>query len=144
MKLKPILATVLLGFFSACTSVEVQHVQSASKPVSLVYIERNPDASDDALLGIIEVGLQRRGIETKIVSNEPVPESAFVLTYSASNGWDLTTYLKHAELRLKEGNRLVASAVYHHRGGYGLNKYASTESKITPVVSQLLSGIRTR
>jgi len=144
MKLRSIFFTAFLGLCSACTTVDIQHVQPASKPISLVYIERNPDVSDYALLGVLEVGLQRHGVQTKIVSNDPVPESAFVLTYSASNGWDLTTYLKHAELRLKEGNRLVASAVYHHRGGFGFNKYASTESKISPVVDELLAGIRTR
>ena len=141
MKTSPTLIVALSGFLVACTTVDVQPIAAGSQPIKLVYIRQNPDVSDDALLSVIENGFQRHGIQTKIVTSEPIPESAYILTYTASRSWDLAPYLKHAELRLKEGNRLVGYAVYHHSGGYGLNKWASTESKITPVVNQLLAGV---
>ena len=142
MKTTAILFAPLIFSVTACTTVEVQPVATGRHPLKLVYIQQNPNVAVDDLLSVIENGFQRRGIETKIVTNQAIPESAYVLTYTASKAWDLTSYLKHVELRLKEGNRLVGSAVYHHRGGYGLNKWASTESKITPVVNELLAGVR--
>ncbi len=141
MKIRLTLLTLSCALYGSCTSVDVKRVQYSNNPIKLVYIQQNPDVAVDELLSVIENGFQRRGIQTKIIINEKVPESAYVLTYTASRGWDFTPYLKHAELRLKEGNRLVGYAVYHHRGGFGLNKWASTESKMTPVVNELLAGL---
>jgi len=39
-------------------------------------------------------------------------------------------------------NETIASATYEHSGGLALNKWASTKSKVDPVLDELLSGFR--
>jgi len=48
--------------------------------------------------------------------------------------------MNYAELRLKHGAKTIGSATYRHAGGFALNKWASTESKMHPVIEQLLAG----
>ena len=68
------------------------------------------------------------------------PECEFVLTYSAERSWDVGFFLSHAELHLHQGNREVASAVFHLRGkgGFALTKYRKTKTKMGPIVLEFL------
>ena len=66
----------------------------------------------------------------------------YILSYTASQTWDFTTYLAYAELRLENNNRKIASAEYRLRGGGGLAlmKWQSTKTKMDPVIDKLLTG----
>jgi hypothetical protein len=48
------------------------------------------------------------------------------------------------ELRLKQGNKVIGSAVYHNKGGFTVTKYAGTKSKMNPVIDELLLGFADR
>lgn len=48
--------------------------------------------------------------------------------------------MRRAEVRLARDHVTVASATYSHGGGFGLTKYASTESKMERLMDQLLEG----
>ena len=143
MKISVTLA--LLFLICGCyTSVKVQRVEASKYPIKLIYIKQNPQAEAvvEDFVRVIEVAFQRHGIETKIVTGEPPSDAEYVLTYATQCSWDFTPYLKHADLYLKHGTKLVGDASYHHRGGFGLNKWASTETKMTPVVDELLAGFK--
>jgi len=139
MKIKITALVLLTAFISGCTSVQVRPVEASKYPIKLVYIQQNPKVAVEDFLRVVEDAFQRHGIETKIITGEPPAESAYLLTYTAKRGWDITFYLKHAELRLKQGTKQVATATYHHRAWFGLNKYAGTQSKMNPVIDQLLA-----
>ena len=71
----------------------------------------------------------------------PVPiDCQFVLTYTARQSWDIVNYVKYAELTLRDGGEIVGKAEYLHGGGFAASKYASTDSKISPLVDDLLGG----
>ena len=142
MKAKILAVFALMIFFCGCTSVKVQRVEASKYPIKLVYIKQNQKVEVEDFVSVIEVAFQRHGIETKVISGEPPSDSDYVLTYSITRSWDLAPYLKHANLYLKRGTKLVGDGSYHHRGGFGLNKWASTESKMTPVVDELLAGFK--
>ena len=36
-------------------------------------------------------------------------------------------------------NRIIGTASYHHHGGFALTKYASVQTKMTPVIDELLA-----
>jgi hypothetical protein len=64
------------------------------------------------------------------------------LTYTALKNWDMATYMHHAELWLYQDNENIAYTEYHlnGKGGLALNKWASVDSKMDPVINKLLSG----
>jgi hypothetical protein len=134
--------SIALGamLLTACTSVDVKTIDARMYPVKLVCIKKNPEVQIREFLGVIEDGFQRHGLETEVFETDPPPRCEYVLTYVAVRGWDLATFMKHAELRLKQGNRIIGTASYHHHGGFALTKYASVETKMTPVIDELLAG----
>lgn len=134
-------ATLALVLFAAsCTTVRVSSVDPRYKPIDRVCIERNAKVMVDDFIPIVEDGFRRHGIGTAVY-DAPVPgDCKFVLTYTARRGWDMASFLKYAELRLQDGQVTIGSATYKHAGGFGLNKWASTESKMNPVIDQLLAA----
>ncbi|PSU58561.1 hypothetical protein C9I90_06325 [Photobacterium aphoticum] len=90
--------------------------------------------------------LEDKGYATKLYSDKEVqPEQCDVfMKYTARRSWDIVPYLSLAEINLydKDGFK-IAGAKYRHRGGFAFNKWASIETKMTPVLTQLLPN-RTR
>ncbi len=140
MKLRLLAMTLALPVIASCSSVQVREVQASSHPISLVCIKNDPTVLVVDLLGVIEDGFQRHGIETKVFDDDLPDTCKYSLTYAAGRSWDVAPYMNHAELRLKEGNKIIGSATYHHKGGFGFNKWASTASKMDPVIDKLLEG----
>ncbi len=125
--------------FAGCTSVNVKKVDSNEHQLSLVCIEKNPGVLVRDFLTVVENGFIHHGIETEIYTGNTPPHCNYILTYDAGRGWDFAPFLNYAELHLKHGNKIIATATYKHSGGFALNKWASTESKMTPLINQLLS-----
>jgi hypothetical protein len=130
----------LMLTMSACTTVNVAKIDTSANPMKSVCIEQNPKVLVADFVGVVERGFLAHGIETSVYS-VPLPASCeYSLTYTATRGWDLAPFMNFAELRLKRGPTTIGSATYRHAGGFGLNKWASTESKMQPVIEQLLAG----
>ena len=58
--------------------------------------------------------------------------------------WDFTTYLNHAEFRVQDRTfGQVGFGEYHlaGHGGFDFSKCRSTESKVGPVLDELLAGV---
>ena len=136
-----VVCAALFAFsLTACTTVSVRKVDAAAHPVALVCIEENPKVLVSDLLFVLEDGFQRHGIKTIVYKGKPPDRCEYTLWYTASRGWDLKPFLNNAEFRLRQGDESVASATYKHAGGLALNKWASTQEKLTPVIDELLSG----
>ena len=88
---------------------------------------------------MLESGFIRHGIETEIYEGSTPAHCEYVVTYIAGRSWDITPFMNHAELRLTNNGKTIGIATYRHGGGFGLNKWASTETKMTPVIDELLS-----
>ena len=130
---------VTIGLMSGCTSVTVNRVDTGGRPLKIVCIENNPKVLVEDFVPVVEAGFRRHGIASALHA-PPVPSACeFVLTYTATRGWDFVPYLKYAELRLRDRERTIGFASYRHRGGFGFSKWAGTASKMTPVIDQLLA-----
>ena len=139
---KLVAALSILLALSACTTINVRKVDAAQHPLKLVCIEENPKVAVTDLILVLENGFQRYNIKT-IVYRDKAPERCeYTLWYTAFRGWDLAPFLRNVELRLRRGDDTIASATYNHSGGLALNKWASTEKKLTPVIDELLGGFR--
>jgi hypothetical protein len=136
-----LLSTVFLIY--GCTTINVKKVDRASAPIALLCIEENPKVAVSDLLSFLESSFQRHGIKTAVYREHSVPATCeYSLWYTAFRGWDLAPYLKSAELRIRRGPETVAIASYRHAGGFGLNKWQSTETKLSPVIDELLADFR--
>jgi hypothetical protein len=139
-------AAILIGAvaLSACTAVRVKSVNAAQHPIKLVCIQENPKVIVADFLSVVRQGFDRHGISTEVYRSDKPPEHCeYTLTYTARQTWDLATYLSFAELEIRRGAELVSSGHYHlrNKGGFSLTKWASTASKIDPVMNQMLSGL---
>jgi hypothetical protein len=139
MKTKIPALALLAVFLGGCTSIQVRPVDASKHPIKIVYVQQNPKVKVEDLLRVVEDGFQRHGIGTKIATGEPPADSDYLLTYTATRSWDGVPWLKHVELRLKRGAMQVGSATYHHRGWFGVNKYAGTRTKLNPVIDEMLA-----
>lgn len=125
---------------SACTSTSVRPVDAKAHSIKQVCIERNPRVQVDDLVVVLENGFARHNIQTSVYEGTVPNGCEYTLWYTARRGWDLAPFLKSAELRLRHQGIEIATAYYNHSGGFALNKWASTETKLDPVIDELLAG----
>ncbi|WP_064037017.1 Sbal_3080 family lipoprotein [Methylomonas methanica] len=127
---------------AACTSIQVKPLDS-SLAVSKICIEKNEKVIVSDFLEIVRSGIDKHGIATEVFDSKASASCGVVLTYTALQKWDFVTFLSHAELWLRDQNgKQIGYAEYHLTGGGGFDfsKWASTESKMNPVIDQLLAG----
>jgi len=126
---------------AACTSITVQPVDPG---VGIVYVcvQDNPKVIVSDFVPVVRAGFDRHGISTEVFSGSLPEKCEYVLTYTALRSWDMAPYLSHAELWLDRRGRRVASAEYHlnSKGGFSLMKWQGTQTKMDPVIDELLGG----
>lgn len=131
----------LTMFVAACTSIHISKIDPQAYPMRLVCIEENPEVTVDGFVIAVQNGFQRHGIPSKVFVGSTAPQGCeYVLQYTARRGWDMVSFLKYAEIRVSHQGMLVGSATYRHAGGFGFNKYASTETKVYRLTDKLLVG----
>lgn len=131
---------IALAFASGCTSIQVEPLQE--RPSS-ICIQNNPKVQVTDFLPVLQKNLARRGIESQVYAQPPLT-CEYRMTYVAYRSWDIVTYLSKAELEIFDSNnRSIAAAHYHLRGkgGVAMTKWQSTETKMLPVLDQLLKNI---
>ncbi len=135
----PALIAISLLALVACTSIQVQPISSDLNP-TMICIEENPKVIVNDFLPVIRNRMEFHGIETRVFDSPDPKVCEYILTYTAHKNWDFTTYLHLAELRLEHNGQKVGSAHYHLRlkGGMSLMKWQSTQTKMDPVVDELL------
>lgn len=138
--MRRIITLLIIVMISACTAITVIPVD-ASLNARHVCIQDNPRVTISNFVQIVRDGFQRHGISTEVITNQKPARCEFTLTYTARRSWDIGTYMSIAELVLMKDGREVARANYHLRGkgGLSLNKWASTKSKMDPVIDELLA-----
>lgn len=130
----------ILSAVTGCTSVDVQPVKN-SYNVTHICIEENPKVIVSDFVSTLEQVIENHLITTEIYRDRKPDHCEFTLQYTAMRSWDMAPYLSHAEIRLYRDRQRIGYAEYHLRGkgGFSLMKWASVESKLTPVVNELLA-----
>lgn len=140
--MKKLFIVAILLTLTSCTSIRVQSLNPDVHKIHHVCIEENPSVIVQGFPNVIQKGFERHGITTELYSGIMPQYCECKLNYSANQTWDMAVYLTHAELSLYMDNERIAYAEYHlnGQGGLALNKWGSVESKMNPVIDELLSG----
>ena len=144
--MKPLNIHLLLLFFiTGCTTVNVKLPQS-SYHITHVCIRENPQVPVEEFLDVMRAGFTRHGITSEMVGPEDFIPGEYIVSYTASRNWDFDWYMTHAEIYIQKDERIIASATYHLKlnGGWTFSKYESVETKLDPVMDELLEGIPNR
>lgn len=128
----------IISLLSACTSITVDRVDRNKYPIKLICIEENTEVSIPNFTSIISDSFQARNINTLIYRGDLPERCEYSLSYDASMLWDLVSYLRRAEFKIKKSGNTIAAANYFHAGGLDFSKYGSVESKVVPVLDGLL------
>lgn len=129
---------------SACTAMEVKPLDKTRHQVSHVCIQENPRVTIAEFLPVVRAGFERHGLGTEVYQSDVPPRHCeYTLTYTARRSWDIATYLSTADLELRQGAELVSRGHYHlrNKGGLSLMKWQSVETKMRPVIDDMLSSL---
>ncbi|ENV48305.1 hypothetical protein P255_01186 [Acinetobacter brisouii CIP 110357] len=137
---KFIILTALI--LSGCATTQVSPLNlNANEKIKRICIEHNSRVVVNGFEDIVINRLEDNGIstETYIKGNKP-SYCEYSIKYVAYQKWDFSMVLTQAELRLYKRDSKIADAEYKLHAGGLLNptKYKSNESKINPLVDQLI------
>ena len=125
---------------ACCTHVAVKPIDAAKHQIASVCIKENSKVQVVDFLAVVQEEFLNHGIETDVYTGDLPENCQYRLNYTARRSWDIVTFLSYAELRLMYGTTTIGVANYRHSGGFALNKWASTKSKMTPVIDKLLQN----
>jgi hypothetical protein len=127
----------LLFSLVGCTSVTVEPLPAGVKEVA---IRDNPKVTVPDFVDVLRDGFHRHGIRTKLIAEQASAGDDYVVSYVALRSWDIGTYLSKAEIWVSHKGDPAGHAEYHlrNKGGLALNKWAGVESKMAPVMDELL------
>jgi hypothetical protein len=138
MKRKIVTLIAPLAVISGCTSINVDGLNNAGISKQLCF--ENNSKVYSAFMPAVETLVESQGYRAMVYQpNQHVPEQCeLIVKYTAKRSWDITPYLAFAEFKVYDlqGNR-VAYGQYKHKGGLALNKWASIEEKLNPVITEL-------
>ena len=142
--LSAITSLIISGVISGCSITKnVRSAASEIQPGDTVCVEVNPRVAEPDILNVIEQSIIDNGFVAEV--HTTIPESCELkLTYVAYRKWDFSSFLNKASIKLYKESRLIGSVEYQTPngifGGGGVNpaKWGSTESKIAPLMTELL------
>jgi hypothetical protein len=127
---------------SACTSIQVKNTDGfQAKNLKQICIIHNPKVIIDGFENAMIQSFKRYNIQAQVYPENSKPAFCEVtMTYTALRTWDVVTYLSYAQFNLYKDNQPVSEANFHlkGKGGFALNKWRSTETKVNELVDELL------
>ena len=119
------------------------------KALDAVCVEYNPLTPDPDIAPALQAELRNHAIDSRIYEQGGVPPSCrFRVTYTADIEWGTPpfgdgykSYLRDATLTLRDENGTVlSSSAYALDGPFQMGKWATSRSKLAPVVTALVTG----
>jgi hypothetical protein len=137
-------SAISTGPSSAKNTVYHEH-----KALDSVCVEYNPLTPDPDIAPALQAELHNHEIESRIYEEGGAPTSCkFRITYTADIEWGTPTfgtgyksYIRDATLTLRDENGTVlSSSAYSLDGTFQMGKWATSRSKLAPVVTALVTG----
>lgn len=128
---------------AGCNSMEVRQARP-TQPLGLVCIQFNPAVAVRDFVEVLQAGFDRHGLRSQVINTPPGPECDASVTYTAERSWDFVPYLSLAELHLWQGGVEIGGVYYRHRNGMSLVKWSGTDTKMDPLIDELLAAVPTK
>lgn len=144
------LASMAMATNPGESSNTVYHVHD---PLKELCIEFNPQAQVADIVPALQIALRQHQIESRVYESMVATEKCSVwLKYSAFIDWGqyplsdrYKPYVSKAALTLQTARgQILSSSHYELDPMLGTSRWASTQDKLAPVVSALLSGIESK
>lgn len=128
-------------------------VHHAHEPLKALCIEFNPQAQVPDIVPALQIALRQHQIESRVYEGIVATEKCSVwLKYSAFIDWGqyplsdrYKPYVSKAALTLQTARgQILSSSHYELDPILGTSRWASTQDKLAPVVSALLTGIESK
>lgn len=138
------MSAISTGPSSARNTVYHEH-----KALDAVCVEYNPLTPDPDIAPALQAELRSHEIDSRIYEQGGAPTSCrFRVTYTADIEWDTPpfasgykSYIRDATLTLRDENGTVlSSSAYSLAGPFQMGKWATSRSKLAPVVTALVTG----
>lgn len=138
------MSAISTGPSSAKNSVYHEH-----KSINAVCVEYNPLTPDPDIAPALQAELRNHEIDSRIYEEGGAPSSChFRVTYTADIEWGTPpfgsgykSYIRDATLTLRDENGTVlSSSAYSLDGVFQMGKWATSRSKLAPVVTALVTG----
>ena len=119
------------------------------RTLDAVCVEYNPLTPDPDIAPALQAELRNHEIDSRIYEEGGSPSSCrFRVTYTADIEWDTPpfasgykSYIRDATLTLRDENGTVlSSSAYSLDGYFQMGKWATSRSKLAPVVTALVTG----
>jgi hypothetical protein len=119
------------------------------RALDTVCVEYNPLTPDPEIAPALQAELRNHEIDSRIYEEGGAPSSChFRVTYTADIEWDTPpfasgykSYIRDATLTLRDENGTVlSSSAYSLDGVFQMGKWATSRSKLAPVVTALVTG----
>ena len=119
------------------------------KSLDTVCVEYNPLTPDPDIAPALQAELRSHEIDSRIYEQGGAPTSChFRVTYTADIEWGTPpfasgykSYIRDATLTLRDENGTVlSSSAYSLDGVFQMGKWATSRSKLAPVVTALVTG----
>lgn len=141
-------ATAVLPYGPSQASNTVYHLHRAFRDVCIQY---NPDANIGDVVPALQRELQKHAIDSRVYEGD-MPRAACPvwLRYRTEIAWDLPPmgrawrpYVSQAWLTLRAADgSVLSSSQYEMNSPFSMGKWASTQNKLAPVVTALLTGFQ--
>ena len=137
-------SVISTGPSSAKNTVYHEH-----KTLDAVCVEYNPLTPDPDIAPALQAELRNHAIDSRIYEAGGAPASCkFRVTYTADIEWGTPplasgykSYIRDATLTLRDENGTVlSSSAYSLDGVFQMGKWATSRSKLAPVVTALVTG----
>jgi hypothetical protein len=146
-------ASAAIPYSSSEASNTVYHLHPTFQNLC---IEFNPESAVPDVIPALQIELRKHQIESRVYDTTPLTAGALIeecrvwLKYRAYIAWDIPpmsdgyrSYVNTASLTLQTANGVVLSTSNYELGtGFGAGKWASTQSKLAPVVTALVTGFQ--
>jgi hypothetical protein len=138
------MSVISTGPSSAKNTVYHEH-----KALDAVCVEYNPLTPDPDIAPALQAELRNHEIDSRIYEQGGAPTSChFRVTYTADIEWGTPpfasgykSYIRDATLTLRDENGTVlSSSAYSLDGVFQMGKWATSRSKLAPVVTALVTG----
>jgi hypothetical protein len=131
-----ILASLVL---TSCITNNVKKIDR--QEIAEICIRENPEVLMDGFLPNLIEEIERKGIRARVYQDSAPADCSYTMIYTANWNWDMAMYLSYAHIVLyREGTKIGEATFDARLAGLDLSKFASAESKIDPLIAELLQN----